>query len=135
MIKAILKLFGFSKTKDKVVENHAFEIRIIPSWFSEDYVNFQYRRPNGTWGNIECCSPNTYGELDYVHKMERILYRAGFNSGKTAQEYFKEDLKKWDTLEKVKEYHAKQKELVEKKNASLKKQRDERDAKKKKFYS
>lgn len=55
-----------------------FKLRIVPSWFSKDYVELEYSANGGkTWKRIYCAAAPFFGSIDYDWKWEPLHYRLG----------------------------------------------------------
>ncbi len=133
----IVYLFNFSssnikliKKDDEVIDSTKFQIKIVPSWFSDEYVSFKYTKNGIIWHDIEGCSEDF---LTHYSSMKAISYRANYNKSKETQ--FRYELDKWSTLEKIEQFHKNEKEEVKSNNEQLLKDQKERELKKKQFFS
>lgn len=75
-----------------------FILKIVPAWFSEDYVSFKYSRNGGiTWSYIHTASRSTLDGWEY----KRLTYR--LRNGN-----FDEEKRKFSSYTAVKEYEDEQ---------------------------
>jgi hypothetical protein len=102
-----------------------FKLKIVPSWFSSDYVVFKYKK-GIFWHTIHCCSETGYGIYDMC-KWDYLTYRIGEGN-------FDYEKEKFSTYDKIKEFEAEEwKELIDN-NKKLKEEQKEYEEKKKKSY-
>ena len=55
-----------------------FKLRIVPAWFSNDWINFEYSANGGrTWKKVYGAYPPFLGSADYDWKWEPVHYQLG----------------------------------------------------------
>lgn len=102
-----------------------FKLKIVPSWFSDDNVSFEYTANGGwTWNYIYSARSPFLGFLKYNWTWEIVSYRLG--DGK-----FEGEKIKWGSYKRIQEYHAKEMKEYEAGQASIERQRKELQQKKK----
>lgn len=84
-----------------------FEIKIRPSWFSNDVIVLRYSTNGIFWKSVKCCE---YGILENWYYMKTMT--SHFSNAKYL-------LQKFDTLEKVKKFEASELASLKKLNNSI----------------
>lgn len=111
----------------KTYDPDKFKLRIVPAWFSSDYVQFEYTRNGKTWHTIYTCSSPFLGHLDYNYVWERLSYRLGNG-------IFDHEKEKFSSYEKIKAYEEQQYKKYIDGNKDLERQREEIRERKKEAY-
>jgi hypothetical protein len=98
-----------------------FEIEVVPSWFSKDYVSFRYTNNGGiTWNNVkEACKPYL-DHIDYDWTWEDVTYRLN-----VYEPDFSHELEKWGSIEKIEAWHKSEREIYEMGNKKVRERREE----------
>lgn len=96
----------------------AFKLKIVSSWFSEEYVVFKYTTNGIFWKKIYCCQPPFLDLLEYNYTWEPLSFPLGSGNFEYEKEMF-------STIEKIKEYEENEWKKYVKGNESLKRQRKE----------
>lgn len=95
-----------------------FKLKIVPAWFSSDYVSFQFSANGGeSWETIYCASPPYLGLVDYDWEWKPLAYR--LNSGST----FKHEKEKFSSYQKILDYEANELKKFKEGQVSINKQR------------
>lgn len=88
-----------------------FRIKISSSWFSEDFIVLRYSTNGIFWKSIKCCEEGI---------LENWYYMVTMTSHFSNAEHL---LKKFNTLEKVKQYEADEIAKLKKYNADIRERR------------
>jgi hypothetical protein len=112
-------MWPFNKFRIKFCHNpEMFCLRIVPSWFSSDYIHYKYTANGGLkWKYIHCACEPSYG-LDYNWTWDRISHQFKPSSN------FDYEKERWSSYQKILDYEAKQWEIF---TEGDKKHRQERD--------
>lgn len=123
LIKLWNKLF-----KLYVPKPEEFEIKVVPSWHSMNYVNFKYRAsPRHRWKYIYHCKSPFLGLLEYDYTWEKVSFELG-------QGIFDAELNRWGSIEKIEAYEKAESEKYYKGVQSHKMQRQQVQENKQKAY-
>jgi len=99
-----------------------FRIKIRPSWFSEDYIVLRYTTNGIFWKSVK---EYEYDSLDkWCYMVTKISHFS--NAGHLFQ--------KFNTLEKIKQYEAEQKDKVRKHNKDISEKNKRNDENRNKVY-
>ncbi|MFA5153781.1 MAG: hypothetical protein WC554_14565 [Clostridia bacterium] len=106
-----------------------FKLRIVPSWFSEDYVSFEYTANGGkTWKTIKCADSPFLNSLEYDWKWKTLSYRLTYNAD------FSHEKEKFSSYQKIKDFEAAQKKIYEEGVINVEKERKEVEERRKAKY-
>jgi hypothetical protein len=96
-----------------------FKLRIAATWYSSDYVCFQYTTNGRVWHTVYHCDPPLFKHSDeYWYTFEPLTQRF------SAHKDFKEEKEKFSSLEKIKAFEAQEVTKMREGNAKLKAERD-----------
>lgn len=96
----------------------AFKLKIVRSWFSDEYVEFKYTKNGIFWKKIYYCEPPFLGCLDNDYIWEPLSYRLGNGNFDYEKEMF-------STYEKIKKFEEQEWKKYIEGNESIKRQREE----------
>jgi hypothetical protein len=90
--------------KFRIKFNHdpeMFCLRLVPSWFSSDYINYKYTANGGlTWKYVHCAEEPLYGRLDYDWRWNIISHQFKPSSN------FDYEKEKFGSYQKILDYEA-----------------------------
>lgn len=87
-------------------DSSKYKIKIVKSWFSGTYASFKYSINNGrSWRYVYYASEPSYTDYSYWHK-EIVSYKIKKSTD------FSNVIEKWNTYEKVCEYHKQQSDII-----------------------
>jgi hypothetical protein len=80
-----------------------FKLKVVSSWFSEDYVSFKYTANGGrSWKTIRCAHEPFLGTMDDNWEWSALAYK--LSPGST----FEYEKRQWETYQGVLNYEAKE---------------------------
>lgn len=95
-----------------------FKLKIVPAWFSSDYVSFQFSANGGeSWETIYCASEPYLGHIDYDWEWKPLTYRLSYDST------FKHEKEKFSSYQKILDYESNELKELNEGQASVNKQR------------
>jgi len=99
-----------------------FRIKIVPWWASDKWVNLKYSTNGIFWHTIQ---ESYYDALENQYYMNPIT--SHYSNSDTL-------IKRFQTIEEVKEYETKQRKIVNMENDSIRKREMEEEKKKREVY-
>lgn len=96
-----------------------FQLRIVESWFSNEYVQFEYSANGGrTWKTIYHAEPPFLGSINYDWDWKPLSYSLGNGN-------FRFEKEKFSSYQKILDYEKEQEKTYYEGQESIKRQRRE----------